>query len=236
VPNGFYHREELDLLTLSYTEQGYPELRIAHTVDGVRVLYTLGHRGYAPLVDWSRYVEPRLASGKVVSRAAVEALAAEYVASLQAALSANAEDALDPSLRRASLAWLAVERGWAIVIGQFYLYGRSGDSLAHIPRPSEQALASVPPEFRRRLADSDITIAGLGQFATAAGCVFPLAEYDELLCASLPLHLEPEWAEIAPRRVDDPLAVGAMIGGMRRFAIEAGRDVIAVRWRRPKKS
>ncbi len=233
VPNGFHHRPELDLLTLSYTEQGYPELRIRHGWDSVRVMYTLGHRGYAPSVDWSTYVEPALAQGAPITRAAVETLAARYVDSLQAALSANREDSLDPSLRRASVAWLAFDRGWAIVIGQFYLFGRVRDSFVHVPRASEQALAELPVETRRRLIDAEITVHGLvPQLATVGGCVLSIAAYDELLCASVPLHLEPEWAEIAPRRVDDPQAVGAMIGCMRRHAHDMERDVIAVRWRR----
>jgi hypothetical protein len=237
VPNGFHHRDDLDLLTLSYTEQGYPELRIRQMWDGVRVLYTLGHRGYAPSVDWSKYVEPALVRGAAVTRAAVEELASRYVASLQAALLANTEDPLHPTMRRASLAWLSVERGWAIVIGQVYLFGRVGDGFVHVPRASELAFAEIPPDIRRTLVDAEITADGLvPPSATAAGCVFPLAAYDEVLCASMPLHYEPEWAEIAPRRVDDPYAVGLIIGSMRRHAHELGRDAFVVRWRRSAKA
>ena len=35
-------------------EQGFPEFRVSHTIEGIRLMHVRGIRGYAPMVDWAK--------------------------------------------------------------------------------------------------------------------------------------------------------------------------------------
>lgn len=227
MPNGFHHREELDVVTFAYTEQGYPEYRIAQTFEGIRVVHTLGHRGYQPIVEWNAWRDPEIP--RQLSRERVEAIAGQYVTSLSTAL-ANPNDSLDSTLRRASLAWLSFRHGWAILFGEYRLYGRIDDGpLVHV-EPAWNApdeVLQVPAEYREMILHSDIIVEGLSPMATIGGCVFEIAAYRELIVTTAPLP------DIAAPSIDDDLFVGAMTNAMRAQAHRRERDQIAIRWRRP---
>jgi hypothetical protein len=231
MPNGFHHRDDLDIISIRHTSQGYPELRTREVTGGFRAITALGHRGYAPLLDWSQFVEPELPRKKVVSRADVEALAERYVTAIHALLVANEEDALHPSMRRGSLAWLGVECGWAIAIGQFQLYGRRDGRFVHLPTLPSLPV-DLPPQLFRSLITSEINGEGLVPAeATAAGCVVSLEGCGQLLCTSQSVHHEPEWSAIALGAIDDPTAIGSLVQCLLRRGREAERDAFVVRCR-----
>jgi len=227
MPNGFHHRDELDVLTFAYTEQQYPEYRIRHTYEGIRLLHTGGHRGYAPTVEWERYVEPAH-EGRAFSRASVEALATKYIASLKDALS-NPADPLSPELRRASLAWFAFSPGWAIVIGDYHLYAREDGPLAHISR--NPTFDEIPADIQENLIATSITVDGL--FGDLSTCVYAIGAFRAIVCSTAPLHLDPEWPRFAELDIDEERAAGAMVGCMRSYARSRQRDTLVMRWRRP---
>jgi hypothetical protein len=231
MPNGFHHRDELDVLTLAYTEQNYPEFHVRHTREGVRMLHVRGIRGYAPIVDWHKYVEPRH-EDRAYSRASVEALAGRYGEAIAAALD-NPNDILSREVRRASLAWLAFEAGWVIAIGNYYVYGRTGGAWVHLN--ASPLLAELPPDVAPNIIFSEITPDGLRTADSISGCVVELAGCDELLCGTVPLHFTPEWPRLSALAVDDEAATGALVTCMRRHALRCEQDVVVARWRRPEK-
>ncbi|HVK64532.1 MAG TPA: hypothetical protein VM694_08660, partial [Polyangium sp.] len=138
MPNGHIHYEACDQLLWKFTEQGYPEYRLDryHYSRIVRLIHLRGVRGYAPDPLWETFQPPDSWLGKKAERGAVETLAVKYAAALQALLTSNPKDALNPSVRSASLAWFSFEVGWAVVIGDYFLYMRTGDEpLREIEKP-----------------------------------------------------------------------------------------------------
>ncbi|TKD07572.1 hypothetical protein [Polyangium fumosum] len=244
MPNGHIHYEACDQLHWTFTEQGYPEFRIDryHYSRIVRVIHLRGVRGYAPDPLWETFQPPDSWLGKKPERGAVEALAVKYAAALQALLTSNPKDMLSPSVRSASLAWFSFEVGWAVVIGDYFLYMRASDEPL---REIEKPVPGLPPgiemtdEMRAQWNQMKI------MFATAIGvdgpqsgikpedCVHDLRNVTELLCSTTPLHESPGWPRIAASPVFSAESAGFVAEAMRARGLERENDQLTLRWRRP---
>ncbi|MRG97323.1 hypothetical protein [Polyangium spumosum] len=244
MPNGHVHYEACDQLLWKFTEQEYPEFRVArfHYSRIVRVLHLTGVRGYAPTPRWEAFQPPEHWLGKAPPREAVEAVAVKYVEALQALLTSNPTDPLHPSARGASMVLFWFELGWAVRIGDPFLYTRAGDEpLREIEKPAP----ALPPglemtdEIRARWTElvgnlaTDVRVDGLASGIEPKDCVHDLRGVTELLCSTTPLHASSAWPRIAAAPVHSPESAGLVMEAMRAHGLAREKDQLTTRWRRP---
>jgi len=240
VPNGHVHYEACDQLLWKFTEQGYPEFRIDryHYSRIVRVLHLRGVRGYAPEPRWETF-KPEYWLGKAPPREAVEVMAVKHVEALQALLTSNPNDALHPNARGASMILFWFELGWAVRIGDYFLYTRTGDEpLREIEKPGP----ALPPDVE--LTDemraqwnqikgnlvTDVGVDGLVSGIKPEECVLDLRGVTELLCSTTPLHDTPGWPRIAASAVHSAESAGLVVEAMRAHGLQHEKDQLTLRW------
>ena len=244
MPNGHVHYEACDQLLWKFTEQEYPAFRIdrAHYSRIVRVLHLRGVRGYAPDPRWEAFRPPDPYLGKKLAREPVEKMATEYVEALRALLRSNPNDALDPQVRSASMAWFSFEVGWAVRIGDYSLYMRVGDGpLREIEKPVPPLPADVEMteemraqwnQFKDMFA-TDVGVDGLRGGIKPEDCVYDLRDVTELLCSTTPLHNTPAWPRIAAASVYSAESAGLVAEAMRAHGLDRESDQLTLRWRKP---
>ncbi|MBK9259891.1 MAG: hypothetical protein IPM54_08655 [Polyangiaceae bacterium] len=241
MPNGHVHYDACDILHWRFTEQGYPPL-VVDRFDysrGLRLLQLRGIRGYAPMpkMDTWKYWPP---PPRKAERADYEQFASMCIDATRALLVSNPNDALDPKLRHAQLAWLTFDLGWAIVVG-FNLYVREGtEPLRLVNEFAVEYPDDLPEEHRAMLAKvlvnqlSAICTDGLTHpFASLAKCVVDFRNCSEILLTSIPLHGTAVWSEVAGLPVFDARAAGLLVGALREHGLGCEMDQLAVRWSKP---
>jgi hypothetical protein len=244
VPNGHFHYEACDQLIWKFTDQGYPEFRIARSYYSryVRVLHLVGVRGYAPQPRWETFQPPDDHLGKKPRREDVDALATQYVEALSALLKSNPKDPLTPTARTASMAWLALDAGWAIRFGDYSLYVRVGDEplrmieKAEFPLPYDidqlDEAAREQWNLLKPKLSTDLGVDGL-RGIRPEDCVHDIRDVSELLCSTTPLHESPSWPRISALPVFDPSSAGLVVEAMRDYGLGRENDQLTLRWRRP---
>lgn len=244
MPNGHVHYEACDQLLWKFTEQEYPAFRIDryHYSRIVRVLHLRGVRGYAPNPRWEAFQPPEYWLGKAPKREAVEAVAAKYVEALQALLTSNPNDPLHPSVRGASMVLFWFELGWAVRIGDYFLYTRTGDEPLRViekPGPALPPDIEMTDEMRAQWNDllgklaTDVGVDGLMSGIKPEECVCDLRGVTELLCSTTPLHHATSWPRIAASSVYSAECSGLVVEAMREHGLQRENDQLTTRWRRP---
>lgn len=245
MPNGFIHSPNIDVLTLAFTEQGYPTFKHGQFYEGFRAYHLTGHRGYEPEVDWAVFKEPSFRDRE--SQVAIEGLLDAYAESFAALLSSNPNGVVNVDARNARLAWVSFRAKRAICVGYNLYQRKNGAWLEHIAtgHPNLPDLSEYPPEAQQMLRDMlgrpqsmAFCFNGLpyGNFqgpSAKEACIIDISEADEILCASESLSDTAAWEQMAGvPDVFSQEASGLLLSAMRERALKKAHDILVMRWRR----
>lgn len=245
MPNGFTHEHNVDLLTLSYTSQGYPGFDHRSFYQGLRLWHVLGHRGYSPDLDWSLFKEPPLHKAHTPER--LEQLTTDYFERFALLLSSNPHAPVNVEARSAYLALLSFKAQLAVCVG-YYLYTKRAAApwvehittrRQHIPNLDQLTQEQQDKLFEYiRPYPVRFYAQGLPYYedaqSLAASCIYDISQEQEVMCSSLQLSKSSRWAQLRDQgSVFDDAGAGVLLGAMREVSLSVAQDVAVIRWHRP---
>lgn len=256
MPNGFTHEHNVDLLTLAYTSQNYPEFRQRSYYKALSLWHLLGYRGYVPELDWSLFKDISLSDAHDIEPL-VEALR-HYSQTFKEVVRTNPSGPPNVGTREVMMLILSMKRPMVASVG-YHIYWRGADDAQwryHLPErspyypelePTFQALRETNPQQLEQLLYSLTSprmivhgCDGLERYGAieevARDCILDLSGAQAILCASEALHKTSRWEAIEAKT--DPFddeTTGLLMGAMREAALERAHNVALVRWVPPEK-